>query len=520
MTKRKLNVSWRLGVAAAMLSMAGAVGAAEFTLTAQEFDKVMPDGSVVRMWGYALPGGTPSVPGPTLRVPAGESLTIHVTNGLPQVINGGTVPTSLVVPGQSGNLAPVMVNDSSGRSRVRSFAAEAPSTQTVDYNWAAPKVGTFLYHSGTNPAVQVQMGLYGAVIVEADTNLAYPGVPYSTELTLIYSEVDPALHAAVANGSYGNPPSASVPNPVTSTIDYLPKYFLVNGESFVAGSTLPLATAAAGSPTLLRLLNAGLQTRVPVLQGLDMKLVAEDGNPYQYPRMQYSVLLPALKTMDAVIVPSADGEFPLYDRRLALANNGSAPGGMFRVLRTGGAPIAQTDTYTTDEDTVLNVAAPGVLANDFSPGGALSASVATNPVNGVLALAADGSFTYTPNANYYGTDSFTYTATVGATSAVGTVTITIAAVNDPPIAGPDEYFVPANAASVLDVTINDVDPEGSPITLHSVDNPSVAGGSVQISGNTVTYTPPTGFTGKDSFVYFISDAQGSLGSATVTLTVQ
>ena len=75
----------------------------------------------------------------------------------------------------------------------------------------------------------------------------------------------------------------------------------------------------------------------------------------------------------------------------------------------------------------MNVAANGVLANDTNAdGGTLTAVLGTRPAHGSLTLNADGSFSYTPNAGFWGTDSFTYTATDGhATSAPATVTITV-----------------------------------------------------------------------------------------------
>jgi VCBS repeat-containing protein len=361
------------------------------------------------------------------------------------------------------------------------------------------------------------MGLYGTLIVEAGTNLAYAGVSYDAEVPLLYSEVDPDLHAAVASGSYGS----GTPGAPSSTLHYAPKFFLVNGESYTPGVTAPITTGIAGSRTLLRLLNAGLNTRVPVLQGLDMSIVAEDGKPYPYAKTQYSATLAAMKTMDAVIVPAADGEFPIYDRRLGLTNNTAAPGGLLRLLRTGGGVLAQGDAYTVSEDTILTVPAPGVLGNDLNPaGGTLTASIATPAANGTVTLNADGSFTYQPNLNFAGADSFAYQASNGSQTANATVTLTVTPVNDPPVAVADTATTTAGTAVVIDVLANDVDPDGSLLALIAVGNPSPQGGTVAVSGPTLTYTPPAGFTGVDTFVYVIADDQNLLAIGTVAVTVQ
>ena len=90
-------------------------------------------------------------------------------------------------------------------------------------------------------------------------------------------------------------------------------------------------------------------------------------------------------------------------------------------------PVAMDDAYTTDEDSTLNVGAPGVLGNDDDANlDSLTAIKVTDPANGTLILNDDGSFTYNPAANFNGTDSFTYKANDGvADSNVATVTITI-----------------------------------------------------------------------------------------------
>ena len=98
------------------------------------------------------------------------------------------------------------------------------------------------------------------------------------------------------------------------------------------------------------------------------------------------------------------------------------------------APAAAADAYSTAEDTARTVAAPGVLGNDSDPdGNPLTAVLGSGPSHGTLTLNANGAFTYTPAANYSGSDSFTYRASDGTlTSNLATVTLTVTAVNDAP----------------------------------------------------------------------------------------
>ena len=112
------------------------------------------------------------------------------------------------------------------------------------------------------------------------------------------------------------------------------------------------------------------------------------------------------------------------------------------------APVAVDDTYATDEDTGLNVAAPGVLGNDTDVDvDFLTAALVSGTSNGSLTLNADGSFTYTPNANFNGSDSFTYKANDGnLDSNVATVTITVNPVNDTPVADDDAYATDEDTA--------------------------------------------------------------------------
>ena len=101
------------------------------------------------------------------------------------------------------------------------------------------------------------------------------------------------------------------------------------------------------------------------------------------------------------------------------------------IVDPDGPPVAVDDSYSTPFGQTLNVAAPGVLANDVNPQpGSMTAVLVAGPAHGALTLNANGSFTYTPQAGYQGADSFTYRANNGQQSNVATVRITVVGRSD------------------------------------------------------------------------------------------
>jgi len=209
------------------------------------------------------------------------------------------------------------------------------------------------------------------------------------------------------------------------------------------------------------------------------------------------------------------------------ANDGTVDSNVVAVAITvtpvNDAPAAAADAYTTAEDTALSIAAPGVLGNDTdADGNPLTAEKVTNPAHGTLALNANGSFSYTPAANYAGSDSFTYKANDGmADSNVATVTITVTPVNDAPAAMADTYTASKDTPLTIaaaGVLLNDTDIDGNPLTAVKVSDP--AHGTLVLNANgSLTYTPAANYSGSDSFTYMASDGQASSNVATVTITV-
>lgn len=289
---------------------AGQARAIDVTLYAGTYVKEMPDGRQVTMWGYGTTLGNYSSPGPAIEVPPDQTqLRIRLINRLPE-------PTSIVIPGlRASGMAPVMADVyGDGKPRAISFdRLTAPNTARW-YTFNNVRPGTYLYMSGTHSAVQVQMGLHGAASKDAAANQVYAGVAYDSELVLLLSTIDPDLHDAVANGTYGTAA-------MSSTIGYAPKYFLINGEPYTPDSQPPVI-GNAGGKALIRLLNAGYDLQAPSLLGGYASVVGMDANPLPHAQKCFTLELAPLKTLDALLdLPAAAGRLTLLDRRLHLVNN-------------------------------------------------------------------------------------------------------------------------------------------------------------------------------------------------------
>ena len=306
----------------------------------------MPDGRAVPVWGFSRYSTAtltaPAIPGPTITVAAGDTVRFTIKNDLP-------VSVSLMVPGQLFTPPAKILDNAAGpglpaKSRVRSFNAEVAPGQEVTAVavFTNVKPGTYLYQSGTNPAIQVPMGLYGAFVVTSGTaGQAYPSDPNKAG-SAFDQEAPPVLFSEIL-GRYDkslNPPAyvtlnddvASAPTAPRSTVEYRSIYHLINGKAYpqTADIDAPAAVAPAQARKIvLRMLNAGSRDVVPSLFGNYLSVIAEDGNLLNYARNEHSPILPAGKTLDALLARgTAKSFFPLFDRRLGIDNAGAVPGGM------------------------------------------------------------------------------------------------------------------------------------------------------------------------------------------------
>ncbi|MDY7228677.1 Ig-like domain-containing protein [Hyalangium rubrum] len=184
-------------------------------------------------------------------------------------------------------------------------------------------------------------------------------------------------------------------------------------------------------------------------------------------------------------------------------------------------PDAVNDAFTVGEDSAATML--DVLANDTSApdtGETLTVTQVTQPADGTVTFTADG-VTFTPNANFNGTTSFTYRIVDGnGGTDTATVTVTVTPVNDPPDAVNDTRTVAEDSApTVVNVLANDTSaPDvGETLTVTAVTQP--ANGTVTLTGGVVSFQPAPNFNGTTSFTYTISDGNGGTDTATVTVTV-
>ena len=179
-------------------------------------------------------------------------------------------------------------------------------------------------------------------------------------------------------------------------------------------------------------------------------------------------------------------------------------------------PVANDASVAGTEDTP----AVGTLNASDPDGDALNYTIVSNGSRGTVAVsdASTGAFIYSPNVNVFGVDSFSFKANDGAQdSNVAVVTVSIAPVNDAPMAVSDNAVTNEDTNIGVQVLLNDIDVDGDALSLQSVGPAS--NGVTTIQGSTVLYTPSTDFHGTDAFVYDVSDGYGGIARGSVSVTV-
>ncbi|BEP15022.1 hypothetical protein acdb102_33330 [Acidothermaceae bacterium B102] len=192
-----------------------------FSLTAGDGYVSTPDGNSIYMWSYASSSRGFQLPGPTLCVTSGDHVTVVLHNSLPEA-------TSIVFPGQTGvsaNGNPAQPQLDAGGSLTSMVQPAAANDGSVTYTFTAGSPGSYLYESGTDVDKQVQMGMYGALVVRPAghptqvNNRSDSAFTLGKEYLFLLSEIDPDVHTAVERGG-----------PIDWST-YTARYFMINGRS-------------------------------------------------------------------------------------------------------------------------------------------------------------------------------------------------------------------------------------------------------------------------------------------------
>ncbi len=320
-------LTWCAAVAAITLVLATAVpsyaavpgissnpagaGSSIFNLTAGATYISQPDGAQIWSWGYGCStGSTPTfvpaglgtcpiaqIPGPTMIVTEGTTVSVTLTNGLP----AGAGNTSILFPG-------FQVSTSGGVAGLQT--QEAPPGGTVTYTFTASGPGTYSYYSGSRPELQVEMGLYGALIVVPNSTslstakcakgqgpsslaasaYAHPQACYDREYLFQFSELDARIHKAAKEQSDACATSTTCAPIAVVTEPYHPQYFMVNGRSMPDLMDSPYAPSYPNQPynanphmhpgdlVLMRVIGQGRWQHPFHFHGNHARVLARDAN--------------------------------------------------------------------------------------------------------------------------------------------------------------------------------------------------------------------------------------------------
>jgi len=373
-----------------------------FDLTARAGHVSLADGGSVYSWGYTT-GSRMQLPGPTLIVTAGATVTVTLHNALPAA--AGNV--SIVFPGHQ-------VTATGGVPGL--LAQEAAGGGSVTYTFTASQPGTYLYHSGTRPDLQVEMGLYGALIVRpaapapgcTTSAYAHPATCFDREELFVLSEVDLHIHQKAELQAGG-------PGPIDlGTGPYHPEYWLLNGR--VAPDTMAAAGTALlpsqpynslprmhpGERLLLRVVGAGRDMHPFHHHGNHSRVLARDGRLLLSETDPTQLAGPLLFTIPSVPGETVDAIFEWTGQDLGWDVYGTGPQ---YEHSCNGIPVTSaspgsagfdpvTHEYCPDHGRSIPVTLPDL--NTMAFGGFYSGS----PYLGVLGSLPPGEGGMNPNAGY------------------------------------------------------------------------------------------------------------------------
>jgi FtsP/CotA-like multicopper oxidase with cupredoxin domain len=409
-----------LAAAPARAEIPGVTGTS-FTLTARADRISTPDGGSFLIWGFASAAdGRAQYPGPTLIVNQGTPVTISVTNALANT--GQSV--SLAFPGQADDPLTTLVNEGVVAACSTMPCVQGPVTMeagvggTVTYTFTASRPGTFVYNSATRPDLQVEMGLFGALIVRpsspptcsptvaAGGGAAYgtPASCYDQEYLFLLSEIDSRIHDIVdLEGVAALDASGLLSNP-------FPNYWFMNGRNAPDTMAEPnlgrlptqpynaLPRTHPGDRVLMRVIGGGRELHPFHHHGNHARVIAVDGFLKQSGPGDTLDLSHEVFTIQSLPGQTVDAIFDWTGKDLGwdIYGDPSDPAHAHTCGPTVDARGLDTTTkeYCGDHGKLIPVTLPDQLSLTF--GGFWSGS----PYLGTLALLPPGQGGLNPNAGF------------------------------------------------------------------------------------------------------------------------
>ena len=327
---------------------------------------------------------------------------------------------------------------------------------------------------------------------------------------LTYSVDTPPSHgtlSAVTNGQV-----TYTPNPNFSGADSF-TYRASNGDLTSAPATVTITVTPVNHPPVCSSFAATTSENIAV--NLFANCTDVDRDPLSIivvAQPQHGSLASFGSTLRYTPSPNYTGP----DAFLYMASDGKSTSAVvsasITVNRIDQPPLAFSTSITTDEDRAATVA----LSASDPDGDPLTLTISSPPSHGTLSAISAGQVAYTPNPNFNGADSFSYTANDGAlTSAPATVAITVTPVNDPPVCSALSATTAEDTTVSVTTACSDVD--GDALSTVVVSPP--AHGTVTLIGDSLQYTPAPDYNGPDAFSYTASDGSESSSPATVGITV-
>ncbi|MDO8474140.1 MAG: tandem-95 repeat protein [bacterium] len=517
---------------------------AGFSTIEVQVDKTAPTVTINKATGQADPAGSSPI---NFTVVFSESVTGFAGSDATITGTAGGTKTVVVTPG-SGTTYNLAVNGMTSGTVIADIPANGATDAAGNENTASG-TATVTYSPNAAPVATAQ-----TVITNEDIAITITlGASDVETCNLTFSKTDPV------NGTLGvitnNVCTSGTPNTDTATIVYTPDdnysgsasftFTVTDAASATSTATISISVAAVNDPPTLNAItdpaaineDAGLQT--VNLAGISagggesqaLTVTATSATTSVIPNPAVTYTSPnATGSLSYTPVANASGSSMItvtvkdvgLDGTAGNADDGIATRTFtVNVTAVNDAPTASNGTLTTNEDTQ----GTGVLSASDIDGNPLTYSIVSNGSKGTAAITniATGAYTYTPSANQNGSDSFTFRVNDGTVNSnTATISITINAVNDPPVAVGESYNM--NEGTTLTqsaetgVLANDTDVEGSTLTAGVVSIP--ANGSLILNTNgSLVYTPIANFNGTDSFTYRANDGTVNSNAATVTITV-